>query len=809
MKKYLLIGSMALCLFAGCTEEEVASENSALRGTIQATIEENESQSRLAVNNDNSLSWTEGDAFEMFTSEGTSETWTLTSTSEGRGFFEGNKPEGTLNYAFYPTSEMNKPSLSGNVVTMTIPNELIYSENSTIDLPMYAKISGESLIFKYLTAMLKINVNEIPVGFHTLKVSASQAIAGEFSMDLSNGSIIASNDATKQKKDVIVSFNAISGTDNDRMFYLPLIPANYKSLKVSVSNGEKEIVLKEWANRSIQARKVYWASLMVKESDTTAPSGVTSELASLTAENPTVTITLTEPIVATEESIQVPIVEGASAVATLEFAQTPITTKDTPLKITETTASSEPMVEVSSAMVLSFPENDNNPVYLELETPQNTVTITSGNFKTIVAATAPNTFVVSKGVTIENLVVKAGNVMIQAGGKITGKIEQHEDNADEQTFVIVEEGVDLENVELGKNVTKVGGALVADETWYNDDATELEIDTPQDLYSFIQSLEKGYTFEGKTVKMIKDIDMLGYPLETSGMIKNTDRFTLFKGIFDGQGHSIKNLGMTYVPTESNGISTKSNVFVALIPRTEGATIQNITIEGGKVHVPSVAPDNDTFYLGTLVAFSNKSCFINCHNTGCEVLLESNGYAGGLIGSVGDSSQTNTHVIACTNSGSVKSTVTSGSSIANLGGIAGYGWGSSAYVVACYNTGVITGPSLEGYGFSIGGVAGDFGGYNYCYGCFNDAKVTGTTSGDLFGSASYSGYYNYSCYTGELFVGSDLASNKIEIKQVSSYAEAVETLNKGIDEYNKLETATVVRCEYRFVAGDKPILQLQQ
>ena len=114
----------------------------------------------------------------------------------------------------------------------------------------------------------------------------------------------------------------------------------------------------------------------------------------------------------------------------------------------------------------------------------------------------------------------------------------------------------MDNEILGENVIKVGGTLVADATWYDDSATELEIDTPQDLYSFIQSLESGKTFEGKTVKMTADINMLGSPLETSGMIKNTDRFTLFKGTFDGQGHSIKNLEMTYVPAELNDISTK-------------------------------------------------------------------------------------------------------------------------------------------------------------------------------------------------------------------------------------------------------------
>ena len=82
-------------------------------------------------------------------------------------------------------------------------------------------------------------------------------------------------------------------------------------------------------------------------------------------------------------------------------------------------------------------------------------------------------------------------------------------------------------------------------------------------------------------------------------------------------------------------------------------------------------------------------------------------------------------------------------------------------------------------------------------------------GSLLGGASYSGYYYYSCYTGEKFAGYDWSgeSNRTEIHQVSSYAQAVDILNAGIDYYNNLETTTV-RCEYRFVAGSEPQLAKQ-
>ena len=815
-KSLLLVCSIALCLFVGCTEDEVVNGNSSLKGSIKAAIEESVSPSRLAVNSDNSLSWMQGDAFEMFTSEGTSETWTLTNVTNGLGLFTGSVPEGTLKYAFYPSSAENKPVLSGTELTMTIPHELTYSENATCDLPMYATLKSDNsleeqtLSFKYLTAMLKINVNEIPDGFHTLTVKANQAIAGNFVVNLSNGGFYVQDQEADQKKEVKVSFNAISDSNNDRAFYLPLVAGNYQSLKVSISNGTKEIVLKEWTNRSIQARMVYWASLTIKESDTTVPAGVTSELESLTVENPTMTLTLTEPIVASETPIKVPVVEGVKAAATLEFAQTPTTSESIPLIIAEAQTTSQPDAEATNEMVLSFPNDESNPVFLNLETPKNTITVESGNFATIVAATAAHTFVVSDGVTIENLIVKAGNVVIQEGGEI-GRISRHQDNADAQTFVILEEGADAPV--LSEGVVLAGGALLPDYNWYyNDNVTTFEISTPAQLYGFMKLIENGELFVGKTVKLASDIDMFGYSLTTGGaLISGRDQG--FKGVFDGQGYRVKNLNMTYVPFEYNTISSTYDVFVGLIPVVNKGVVKNLTVEGGKIHIPSVMPDQDMFFCSPLVGYAREATVINCHNVNCDIVLENNGYVGGVVGRIAYVMDYETYnylgsyLIACSNSGSIKTTVTSASGTSYVGGVTAGRWGSNSYIVGCYNTGSVTGACPE-FGYA-GGISAECGGYNQLYGCFNDAYVMNSVqnSGGLIGDASYSGYYNYSCYTGEKFVGYDLSGNYTEIKKVSSYAEAVETLNEGIAVYNALETTTVP-CEYRYVAGSMPQLQKQ-
>lgn len=822
MKKSFLIWGMALCLFAGCTEDEVVSENALSKNCIQATIEATDPQSRLAVNDDNSLSWMQGDAFEMFSPSGVSETWTLTNVVDGLGYFEGNMPELAENettcYVFYPSSEENKPTFykSGYscYAEMTIPHELTYSENATCNIPMYASVytpnfGNQPIEFKYLTSMLKVQVNDIPEGFHTMTVTADKPLAGKFGMPLNGGTIQFLDDQANEKKEVKVSFEAIAGdNDNDRVFYLPLIPNTYGFLKVSVSNGQQEIVLKEWTNRSIQSRKVYWASLVTKSSDAQTPTEVSAELQSLTAENPTVSVTLTERVVADEEAVEVPVVEGAASIASLVFDQTPVTSEQTPLNIVEKESATAPEAEVSNAIELSFPNDASDPVYLNMETPQNTVTITDGYIAKLVIASAPNTIVVGDGVTIEELVVKAGNVVIQAGGQVTESITRHADNVDAQTNVTLEDGATLsDDVTLGTGVRKLGGTLEADKTWYDASATEFEIDTPQELYGFMQLLYEGNTFAGMTVKMAADIDMLGYTIESPGMVWVSGQYTAFQGIFDGQGHSIQNLNMTYVLSASNNRWNRETVIWGLIPYAKNATIQNVTMEGGKMYTPLLTSDGDFFYMGSLVGYAQATNVINCHNVGCEVVSDNRAYIGGIIGYYKYVEEVGCNIIACTNSGTVKSTDTSDYTSC-IAGIAGAGWGGKSNIVACYNTGTMIGATSD-IG-QAGGISGDHGGYNYLYGSFNNGQVIGMRDiGSLLGGASYSGYYYYSCYTGEKFAGYDWSgeSNRTEIHQVSSYAQAVDILNAGIDYYNNLETTTV-RCEYRFVAGSEPQLAKQ-
>ena len=100
-------------------------------------------------------------------------------------------------------------------------------------------------------------------------------------------------------------------------------------------------------------------------------------------------------------------------------------------------------------------------------------------------------------------------------------------------------------------------------------------------------------FEGKTIKLSADIDLFkgymddGDPISTApigrmdGAVYGTEGVEAFKGTFDGQGHSIKNL---YQNGWALNYYLGSYGAVGLFSRVENATIKNLVIDGCEIIV---------------------------------------------------------------------------------------------------------------------------------------------------------------------------------------------------------------------------------
>ena len=281
-----------------------------------------------------------------------------------------------------------------------------------------------------------------------------------------------------------------------------------------------------------------------------------------------------------------------------------------------------------------------------------------------------------------------------------------------------------------------------DVTWYNTNATQFTIMTPAQLAglaAIVNGTEEGIekdSFAGKTVKLGADIDLGGKNWTPIGRRTGSSTYDPFAGVFDGCGHTISNLSITYDITGQmyNGQPIAFVGCVGLFGYTEGIAqnrveIKNVTLIGtliissetgntatsifgfaGLVGVTKntditdcivdvdVTDNSNTTrnvqYIGGIVGLGytlNIERCINLGNIRCNAPKDR--YIGGLVGGL----QTPPYIIKdCCNKGEVSVSASIDPNFGYTAGLVGYlSLGKSegvdtSYICNCFNTGTITG-----------------------------------------------------------------------------------------------------------------------
>lgn len=113
-------------------------------------------------------------------------------------------------------------------------------------------------------------------------------------------------------------------------------------------------------------------------------------------------------------------------------------------------------------MLVSVPQLDTAPKF-EIDLPSSTVTLAANGetatYDEVTATTAANTLVLDKGITVNTLKVKAGNVRVKSGAKVTA-ISRESGNTS-TVIIYKEEGAELPNLS-GNDAFEVVDAAVAD-----------------------------------------------------------------------------------------------------------------------------------------------------------------------------------------------------------------------------------------------------------------------------------------------------------------------------------------------------------
>ncbi len=231
------------------------------------------------------------------------------------------------------------------------------------------------------------------------------------------------------------------------------------------------------------------------------------------------------------------------------------------------------------------------------------------------------------------------------------------------------------------------------------------IKTVKDLTYLAVKVNSGQSLEGDTVKLMADLTLQTATSWRSWNVLNKelsqwtpigkDKRTPFKGVFDGQGHTVRGL---YIYTENE-------FYNGLFGVLDGATVKNVTLAESYI-------TGYNFTGGVAAYLTNGATVSGCRNKASvrSVRNSSGGVAGASFGF--------NFILDCLNEGEV-----SGSSYA--GGIAGHF--ENGVVRNCGNRGVI---SCQ-YG-SAGGILGHWNDFGYSlkntFNSFANCYNTGTIKG---------------------------------------------------------------------------------
>ena len=277
--------------------------------------------------------------------------------------------------------------------------------------------------------------------------------------------------------------------------------------------------------------------------------------------------------------------------------------------------------------------------------------------------------------------------------------------------VVAVDLTDIPDIKTLSNTTPKGfdvTAYVAGNAWKISDAAGLLLFSKIVNASTINAAER-FHFKGKTVYLEKDIDMSTVsnfqPIgdATAYAVGGAPAYPVFRGTFDGQGHTISNLTVTS--------SADANASVALFGAVVGARIRNLILDStcsfsytgtsivsrtaavvAWAHASSEEYNEYSAELKEDVTIENDPARWNdesrmpvsfmLENIQSNAKVTSTGYAGGILGAMSANSNLLPIIRNCSNNGDVEGKI-------GAAGIVGYMTKRHLLMENCSNTGDIT------------------------------------------------------------------------------------------------------------------------
>ena len=273
MKKQLLFALLCALTFGACTQVDQSIDSSDLRRTLSASVESVVDGTRAGMESDGIFFWHEGDKIGALMTNGNVRPMTLTAGCGGNstGTFEINTSETIGDYAFYPYNKDSHVDAVGNL-TINFPAEYDYGtvigeKENSFGFAMWGQILKGSVAFKHLGGVLKIYVNDLPVGDNMQFVlsTTGKKLTGAFTTTLDNETPVLETSDDDVNDTVVIRFSNTK-ENATAVFYVPMPVGTYPEIEAVVIDGNgEEIAFGYWTDQTVVRRAQKKGTIAKKE----------------------------------------------------------------------------------------------------------------------------------------------------------------------------------------------------------------------------------------------------------------------------------------------------------------------------------------------------------------------------------------------------------------------------------------------------------------------------------------------------------------------------------------------------------------
>lgn len=433
MKKLFYLAALCMLAFTSCsTEVEAPATGTDVMGDTRLEFVASVGQTRSTLGPDGStVSFTLSDALSLFSVQNANIRLAATSINSGSASFVGNGKEDDLYYAVYPF-QAGAQKVGTTITGFTLPEEQIAVKNSfdADALMLFDETTTNEFHFSHMTSLLKFTV-KFGEGVTDVKdiiffAGGPNALAGDVTINTETGTLTTTECSGSS---VVLNGNFEDGG----VYYLAVAPNTYSFIVLSAedNNGMSLFSRDKFAPVTFEKGKVYDLGIVSLKNNSVQVSEANTEdevnqalTESTTADQPidevqvnvgeegeevTVNeIVIPQEITTSEQNKDVTLNFQALPVATTAAAEIVVTD----LQVNPTDTDSKSTVEI--AIPEATAEQD-APAFI-INLPNSTVTLDAvaetATYAKVIATTADNTLKVATGVTIEELIIKQGNVVV-------------------------------------------------------------------------------------------------------------------------------------------------------------------------------------------------------------------------------------------------------------------------------------------------------------------------------------------------------------------------------------------------------------